>query len=200
MRLMILLSVGLGFCSFCIRNQVTQHSKPAVTDTADHQSRGKRKLTADEVQAVILAVQDEIYDYGYEPRFYQLGENAGVPSHWRSRLPIYVNSAFDDEGMGQVIYKLMPHGEVFRFFDIGANGLVMLDGDPELDFPPTQPSLKTVYMDDDELCRMKHTWIRQFFVVDTSPTRDTVQDAVRRQKLRTGFSAWEFRHDGRNKE
>jgi hypothetical protein len=102
--------------------------------------------------------------------------------------------------MGQVIYKLMPHGEVFRFFDFSSDGLVVLDGDPELNFPPTQPSLKTVYMDDDELCRMKRTWIRQSFEVDDSPNRETVQEAVRRQKLRTGFSAWEFRHSSKDKK
>lgn len=35
------------------------------------------KITETEAKAVIQAVQDEIYDYGYEKHFFQMGENVG---------------------------------------------------------------------------------------------------------------------------
>jgi len=155
--------------------------------------QGKHKLTDAEVRAIIEAVQDEIYDYGFEPQYYQMGENLGTPTHWIGRLSIYINPMTDD-GVGQAIYKLMPYGEVFREFDIGEDGLVGLMGNPQLGFPPTQPSHKTVYMDDDEVCQLKHRWLRHSFEADGLPTPDTRQQAVRRQKLRTDFSDWEFKH------
>src|SRR5207253_2257051 len=49
------------------------------------------KITETEAKAVIQAVQDEIYDYGYEKHFFQMGENVGdSPLRWKSRLPIYI--------------------------------------------------------------------------------------------------------------
>ena len=70
------------------------------------------KITETEAKAVIQAVQDEIYDYGYEKHFFQMGENVGdSPLRWKSRLPIYIDPRIDN-GEGQLIYKLMPYGEV----------------------------------------------------------------------------------------
>jgi hypothetical protein len=157
----------------------------------------KRKLSDSDLKAVVQAVEDEIYDYGYENHFRQMSENVASPaSPPRIRMRIYIDPEIDptDES-GRVIYKLMPYGEVLREFIIRRNGLVVLSGDPQNGFPPTQESnTKTVYLDDDDVCRMKHDWVRSFFVVDDSPNAETIQEVVKRQKLRTGFSDWEYRH------
>jgi hypothetical protein len=174
-----------------------------VVSTQAYSGPQKRKVSDSEVRAVVQAVEDEIYDYGYENHFREMSENiaspAGAP---QIRMRIYVDPEIDhaDES-GRVIYKLMPYGEVLREFIIRRNGLVVLSGDPQNGFPPTQESnTKTVYLDDDDVCRMKHAWVRSFFVVNDSPTAKIVQEAVKRQKLRTGFSDWEYRHaSGRTK-
>jgi hypothetical protein len=154
----------------------------------------KRPVTAPEVKAVIQAVEDEIYDYGQHGEFYQIGDNLGTPQHWKSRMRIYINPEYDlEDGVGQVIYKFMPYGEILRFFFLEGDGKVELDGDPHNRFPPTQPSLQTVYMDDQKVCRMKQSWLKRFFVIDVSPTPEIIQQAARRQKLRTGYSDWEGR-------
>jgi hypothetical protein len=174
-----------------------------VVSTQAYSGPQKRKVSDSEVKAVVQAVEDEIYDYGYENHFREMSENiaspAGAP---QIRMRIYVDPEIDhaDES-GRVIYKLMPYGEVLREFIIRRNGLVVLSGDPQNGFPPTQESnTKTVYLDDDDVCRMKHAWVRSFFVVNDSPTAKIVQEAVKRQKLRTGFLDWEYRHaSGRTK-
>lgn len=151
----------------------------------------KRKITESEVAEVIQAVQDEIYDYGYERDYYQLGQNLATPQHWIARMPIYIDPAVDEHG-GEAIYKYMHlTQEVYRLFTLEDHGLVALDLDPELGFPPTQANTKTIYMGDDEVCRMKHDWLRRTFVVDTSPSLDVVKAAARRQVLRTGYSRWQ---------
>jgi hypothetical protein len=156
--------------------------------------QGKRSLTDVEVKAIKQAVEDEIYDYGQQGGFYQLGENLGASEHWIGQLPIYVNPVYDThENIGQIVYKLMPYGEVFRVFSLLKNGQVELDGDPHNKFPLSQPSHLTVFMDDAEICRIKRTWIKGSFIVDVSPTLAMVQEASRRQKVRTGFSDWEYR-------
>src|SRR3989442_6198096 len=84
------------------------------------------KITEPEAKAVIQAVEDEIYDYGYEKHFFQMGENVGAsPLHWKSRLRIYVDPQIQDGG-GQLIYKLMPYGEVLRMYSIDESGRVVL--------------------------------------------------------------------------
>ena len=168
-----------------------------VIATQAYSGPQKRKVSDSDLKAVVQAVQDEIYDYGYEKHFRQVGENTARPaSPPQIRMPIYIDPEIDpkDES-GRVIYKLMPYGEVLREFIIRGNGLVVLSGDPQNGFPPTQEAnTKTVYLDDDDICRMKHDWVRSSFVVDDSPNAEIIQEAVKRQKLRTGFSDWEYRH------
>jgi hypothetical protein len=162
-----------------------------------HPESHKRKISEPEVKAVIQAVEDEIYDYGFQKQFYQMGEEVGVsPNAPRSRMRIYIQPEINaEDGGGRVIYKLMPYGEVLRDFIVRKDGLVVLDGDPQNGFPPTQESsTKTVYMDDDEVCQMKRDWLKDFFVVDDSPSTQRIEEATQRQKLRTGFSEWEFKH------
>jgi hypothetical protein len=95
----------------------------------------------------------------------------------------------------------MPYGEVFRVFIVDDDGLIELVGNPQNRFPVTQPSLKTIYMDDDDLAQMRRTWIKRTFDVDDSPTVEMRQGAIKRQKLRNrGFSDWEYLHSsGREK-
>ena len=140
---------------------------------------------------ITQAVQDEIYDYEYQGHFFPEGGPVGeVLSNSRTRVPLYIDPVIVD-GEGQAIYKLMPYGEVLRLFHVHNDGLVVLDGDPELGFPASQPNRQTVYLKDSDLDRMKHDWLKSSFDVDLSPGQETVQNAVRRQKQRTGFSAWE---------
>jgi hypothetical protein len=88
----------------------------------------------------------------------------------------------------------MPYGEIFRIFFIDENGQIKLDGDPHNHFPLSQPSHMTIFMDDEDICRIKQSWLKDFFVVDVSPTQEMIEAAARRQKDRTGFSDWEYRH------
>ncbi len=162
-----------------------------------HPQSQTQKVSESEVKAVIQAIEDEIYDYGYQKQFYHMGEDVGTsPNAPRSRMRIYIEPEVDTEDRGgRVIYKLMPYGEVLRDFIIRKNGLAVLDGDPQNGFPQTEESsTQTVFMDDDEVCQMKHDWLKAFFVVDDSPSPERIHEAAQRQKIRTGFSDSEYRH------
>jgi hypothetical protein len=161
--------------------------------TSSGQRDSKTKVTQSEISSIAQAVEDEIYDYEYEEHFFPEGGPVGdAVSSTRVRVPLYVYPEIKD-GEGRTIYKLMPHGEVIRYFHVQRDGTVRLEGDPQLRFPASQPSRKTVYLRDDELCRMKRDWVKSAFDVDLSPESERIQDAVRRQKQRNdGFSAWEF--------
>ena len=153
-----------------------------------HTEGAKRRISNIEIQAVVQAVQDEIYDYGFEDDYSRVGENlARDPSKWKSRMPICVNPEIED-GEGRVIYQLMHYGEIYRVFTIRKDGLVILDGDPELEFPPTQASLKTLYMNKGRVRQLKHDWLRDSFLIDTAPESRIVQDAAERQMRRIGYS------------
>lgn len=155
----------------------------------------QRRITPAEVKVVTAAVEDEIYDYGYYGDFYQIGENIGTTRHWVARLHIYINPNYNvADGYGEVIYKLMPVGQIYRLFYLDEKGQVTLDGDPQVHFPMTQPSHQTVFMDDEEVCSREQTWIKSFFTVDTTPSAEAIMRAAERQKLRTGFSDWEYKH------
>ena len=152
-------------------------------------SKGSRPLTPQEIQTITDAVQDEIYDYGYFKSFYQIGQNVGTPEHWSSRIHIFINPIYDTaDGHGEIIYKLMPLGQVYRLFFLDPEKGVQLDGDPQGKFPITQPSHLTVYMDEDDVCNDEQTWTRSFFTIDTEPSAVMVEAASKRQKAHTGFS------------
>lgn len=160
----------------------------------------KSQLNQAETRLLVQAIQDEIYDYEYQQYFFPEGGPVGeVISSSKTRVPLYLNPVINAR-QGQVIYKLLPYGEIRRSFHIQSNGTVVLDGDPELGFPASQPNRKTVYLKDDDLCRMKHEWIMSSFDIDLSPGQNRVQDAARRQKERVGFSKWQFAHSQEQKE
>jgi len=48
-------------------------------------------------------------------------------------------------------------------------------------------SHQTVYMDEEDVRQDEQAWVKSFFTIDTEPSSDLVQAAVRRQKIRTGF-------------
>jgi hypothetical protein len=154
-----------------------------------------RRLKPSEIERLRQAVEDEIYDYGYFTDFYEIGENAGTARHWKARIHLFVNPVYDSgEEHGEAIYKLMPYGQIYRLFYLDGAGTVTLDGDPQNRFPITQPSHQTVFMDELDVCRFERSWTDIGLVVDTEPTLDTIKNAARRQKERTGFSDWEYRH------
>jgi hypothetical protein len=49
-------------------------------------------------------------------------------------------------------------------------------------------------MDEEDVRQDEQAWVKSFFTIDTEPSSDLVQAAVRRQKIRTGFSEWEYKH------
>jgi hypothetical protein len=161
--------------------------------TSRGQRDSKSRITPSEISSIVQAIQDEIYDYEYEEHFFPEGGPVGdVISSTLAREPLYVDPEIRN-GEGRTIYKLMPHGELIRYFHVQKDGTVRLEGDPQLGFPASQSSRKTVYLRDDDLCRMKRYWVKSAFDVDLSPNSERIQDAVRRQKQRNdGFSAWEF--------
>jgi hypothetical protein len=173
----------------------------SAPSSSSAQGSTKIRLTQLQTKALVQAVQDEIYDREYQGYFFPEGGPVGdVISDSRTRLSIYVDPVVED-GEGEAIYKLMPYGEVLRLFHVHKDGTIVLDGDPELGFPASQPNRKTVYMEDRAVDRIKREWLRSSFEIDLSPRAETLQDAIRRQKQRTGgFSAWEFAHPKESKQ
>ena len=165
----------------------------SISSPSSAQGSTKVRLTQSETKALVQAIEDEIYDREYQGDFFPEGGPVGdVISESRTRVPLYVDPVVED-GEGEAIYKLMPYGEVVRLFHVHNDGTIVLDGDPELGFPASQPNRKTVYMEDRALNRMKREWLKSSFEIDLSPSSETIQDVIRRQKQRTGgFSAWEF--------
>ena len=173
----------------------------STSSPSNAQGSTKVRLTQSETKALVQAVQDEIYDREYQGYFFPEGGPVGdVISESRTRVPLYVDPVVED-GEGEAIYKLMPYGEVVRLFHVHNDGTIVLDGDPELGFPASQPNRKTVYIEDRAVNRMKRDWVKSSFQIDLSPSPETIQDVIRRQKQRTGgFSAWEFARSKESKK
>ncbi|MFZ3200971.1 MAG: hypothetical protein ACLQMT_06410 [Candidatus Acidiferrales bacterium] len=149
-------------------------------------------VTQADVQALILAIQDEIYDEGCQGYDADASEK-GIDHSFQ--LPLYVQHSFNGSGLAWAIYKFLPEGEVLREFALNDHGLVYLGGHPEWHFPPTEPSHLTVYMDDDQLCQFKHEWIRTSFALELRPTAQRLHEAAERQKLRFGGDYRPHKHD-----
>lgn len=149
-------------------------------------------VSPDQQKAVTQAIEDEIYDFGYQGwDFGYVGKTVG-PDEQEIRLYIeprrktYLRGGGDP--VGYVIYKYMPYGEVLRMFWFTKNGLVVLGGNPEMGFTPEHPNYLTVYMDDDELIRDKEHWLRANFTVRLHPTDERLREAAQRQIKRIGYS------------
>lgn len=167
---LIIVALVLPLVSFA-QNQDTKNS----TD---------RHLSPTEVTAIVQAVEDEIYDYGYQSKFNYVGDAA----EGRTKVPIYISPKIDKDSVGEVIYKYMPFGEVSRRFLLRKDGLVILYGDPELAFPPQLPDTNTLYLNDEDVCRLKAEWTKAYFTVDPEATTDRIKLASNRQKERVKFS------------
>jgi len=142
----------------------------------------KRPIRETEIKAAIEAIQDEIYDLKLEKDFFSVGATS-KENRDQEILNVYFQPEVLDDSRSWVIYKLMPGGEVIRMYEIGRSARIYLHGKPG-EFNITGPDYPTVFMDDDELCKLKHDWIKRQFVVDTDPSAALVAAARARQKER----------------
>lgn len=133
-------------------------------------------------KAIAQAIEDEIYDWGCQAHFEFLGDMIAPEKH---QLRVYINPRLKDGG-GEIIYKFMPFGEVYRSFGIDKNGLVHLDDTPQQGFGPERPNYETVYMDDDDLLKDKERWIRAIFVIEEHPGKERLRQARNREHDRRG--------------
>lgn len=143
-------------------------------------------------QAVVQAIQGEIYDYGCESDGFDAADESG--KDWY-QLRAYLTPSLDSNNGGEVIHKFMPLGEVIRLFSIESDGSAILYGHPEWHFPPTSPNFLTVYMDDDQLCQHKHDWLRVNYRVELKPSALLIRQAEERQRKRLGAAYQPHRRD-----
>ncbi|MGA8368438.1 MAG: hypothetical protein ACLQMT_06345 [Candidatus Acidiferrales bacterium] len=148
---------------------------------ADHS-----KPTPRDVAAIVQAVEDEIYDWGFENDYTNIGTTGAISSP--TDVPLFIFPELNDDGRGGVIYRFMPFGEVLRQFTLLPDGMVVLEGNPLNGFPATQPDTKTIYVDDDFICAYKQKAIRASFTVDPNISRARREEAARRQVMRVGHS------------
>lgn len=136
--------------------------------------------------AIIEAIQDEIYDYGYEGWGWDAADRIEGKTY---QMHVYIEPRMKDYS-GRVIYKLMPYGEILRFYAVQKNGLIRLDDNPELGFGAERPDRLTLYLDDDEILQFKRTWLRTSFSIELNPSKEQLQQAAERQNKRGGHSVW----------
>ena len=135
----------------------------------------KPKVSEGAIKAVILAVKDEIYSERYFSSFSDIDYE---------KIPIYIDP-YVRNNLIWTIYKLMPYGEVIRGAYLRKDGQAVLVGDAFNGFPPTNgAATKTVYMNDDDIIKMKTTWLKRYFSIDINPSTKEIQEANRRQELR----------------
>ena len=145
---------------------------------------GNTIVTEKDQRAVVQAIEDEIYDWGCQSYDDFVGKEI-TPGKFELRL--YINPQLE-EGRGEIIYKFMPMGEIYRSFSIGKDGRASLWDDPWLGFGPERPSYNTLYMDESDLCRFKSTWLKTTFIIQVHPAEGRIRDAIERQKKRLGKS------------
>lgn len=146
------------------------------------------KVPEADSQAIITAIEDEIYDYHLQEKFYEVGEPL-TDNTWK--IPVYFLPDPKGHDNYTLIYRLMPYGEMLRIATIWDSGLAGLYGNPNKGFPPHGLAMQTVYLNDDEICADKHKAAKFFFVVDMKPSKERIREAVARQKKRYGFSELE---------
>ncbi len=139
-------------------------------------------LSESERTALVSAIEDEIYDYGFQEEFRSVGHPISAEEF---EIPLFVTKA---ESSYYVIYRLLPFGEMYRLVNFGSDGMVRLFRNPRSGFPPDAPAMLTLYFDDDEMCDFKHNALRLSFVVEMKPSKQRIEEAITRQKKRYGFS------------
>ena len=156
---------------------------------------GNCQITTKQIESVLQAVRDGIYDYGYYKEFWGF-ESAGPHGPW-AEFNVYINPQLTsanggDEGV--IIYKYLPFGEVIRPFIVGTDGIAYLTGSPDRGFGWTRPESNTIYMDDEEVIKDKQQSIKVPFSIELRPSQELILEAAARQKKRTGSSKWELNH------
>jgi hypothetical protein len=163
-------------------------SAPAKSQDVSDPSIFTKKLSSQQVAAILLAVEDEIYDYSQEKAVSHAGRYFNSPEGRATKVAIYIRPNVTDDGIGEALYKNMPYGEIIREFYTYPDGSVGLGGGPNVGFPITQPSHVTVYMDKDVLADYRTHWIRAELTILEKPSKSIVTQAARRQVERTGIS------------
>jgi hypothetical protein len=143
---------------------------------------GNTTVTEKDQQSIIQAIEDEIYDWGCQTHVEFVGKKVAPEIY---ELRVYINPHLK-EGRGEIIYKFMPIGEIYRSFSIDKSGTALLWDDPWLGFGPERPSYNTLYMDEADLCRFKSTWLKARFTVQLHPDERRLQESTKRQKQRLG--------------
>jgi hypothetical protein len=164
------------FCSSSLIGQVTsqQPEKKVSVDAA--------------ISGIVQAVEDEIYDLHEEGKYFLIDNQAGGNTT-PAKINIYISKEISADGRGVAVYKLMPYGEVYRYFVVHSNGLVVLGDDPHHGFLPSGGSMLTVYMSDEDVCDfITHRSIKSSFLVDPEVSKRRLNEAIQRQLERTGFS------------
>jgi hypothetical protein len=184
----IALAVVLSSCFQPPRNANEQ--LPTVDGRMENgNSEASKTSPADaDRKAVILAIEDEIYDEGCEGYGFDAAATHDEKSY---ELPVYFEPTVkkaNESGLdeGSVIYRLLPIGEVEREYSVDLGVLATLYGHPEWNFPPTSPSQRAVFVDDNTLYQLKHDSVRATFTLDLSPSPQRVREAGARQRQRMG--------------
>lgn len=140
------------------------------------------------IPAVVQAVEDEIYDLREEGKYFLI-DNQGAGDSKPATISIYISSEVSADGHGAAVYKLMPYGEVYRYFVVREDGLVVLGDDPHNGLKPSGGSMLTIYMSDEAVCDfIAHHSIKSSFMVDPEVSKKRLSEAIERQLKRTGFS------------
>jgi len=155
---------------------------------AKHQVESARPLRQEDASAVIMAIEDEIYDYSQEKSYFRHGSAVKSMPGRTVNVSVYINPRLAADGMGEAIYNNMPYGEIVRAFHVQPTGLVVLAGGPQVGFPVTQPSHLTKFMDKDELSDDKAQWLHAELTIQENPSKSALVQAARRQVKRIGFS------------
>ena len=140
------------------------------------------------IPAVIQAVEDEIYDYNDETKYFLI-DDQGAGDTKPAKISIYISKEISKDGDGVAIYKLMPYGEVYRLFVIQKDGLVVLLGNPQNRFHPVGGSELTIYMTDEKICSfIQNRAVKSYFTVDPGVSKQRLNEAIQRQLKRVRFS------------
>lgn len=172
-----IISITLALLFLALSQVVGQEQKARTDDKSDN----TQPLSQADKDAVVQAIVDEMYINNIQPYVIDVAKEQSRSEY---QLNIYFKPSLNKENVGWVIYKLMPYGQVYRLFSIRSDGLAVLYGKLRDHFPPTQPSYLTVYMDDDELCKIEREWQKGYFTVELKPSADRVAEAKARQKKR----------------
>jgi hypothetical protein len=168
-KLMAALAVFL--CAFLFPNANVRNGKV---------ENPKTSLADQDMTAVALAIEDEIYDEGCQS--YGADASAGV-HNGTYELPLYIKPIWNEQDLGWAIYELLPVGEVLRMFSDEPNGTAIIYGHPEWNFPSTEPSYLTVYMNDGDLCESKREWVTTKLTLELEPSEFA-------RHLRVSESGW----------